>query len=198
MGDDVPHIQIAAKWLNGWRCDGRRICLIGAISALVLLCPSLACSAHAMSIDAKALKAWRINDMTNVPPTLRIFIHGAIATIVPKEGEAIPTIFVFKHQYMDVKIGTSIHAWEKYVDSIETIRKYVLRHERAYEVDGGARFYTDLVEGHGDETLYSAVLFIVSRSRRQMMMFEFSGPKRYFMENIKTVMDLYHRIKIVE
>jgi hypothetical protein len=197
---DVPASRAIPGRLRK-RGEEKRRRLVGIVSALALFFgPSLVGSAQAMSISAKALDGWRINDLTKMSASFRLFVHGAVATIVPEKGEAIPTIFVFKGKYKGSIPGTSIRAWENFVRMYTDARKDVLRSEKAYDVDGEPRFYTEalkdevMVEGH--ETLYSAMLFI-ARSH-EIMMLDYSAPKQEFLENLKKVQDVYQMIQVDE
>ena len=166
----------------------------------LFLALSFAIPARAMSVDAKQLKGWKINDLTKLPFRLRLFMHGAEATIIPSEGPPIPTIFVFKDEYKGrEELGTSVRAWDRFVRSI-AIDKGAFRNEAAYEADGQTLFYTEILKYEdlldGQNSLNTALLFV--KSGIHMMMFEYSDYEKEFQANLKKVKELYHRIKIVK
>jgi hypothetical protein len=176
------------------RAYGKRRAFL--IKAIVLLSLGLSL---ASPVDATQLPAWRINDMTGKSPGVRLFLRGAKATIVPKEGPTIPTVLIFETNYSgDVELGTDVHAWKNYVRGLATNRKSIFRNERAYLVDSQPRFYTELLEyrkmAEGTKTFYIAVLFVIEG--RHMMAFEYGDTNEGFSENVDKVRNLYRQIRI--
>ena len=152
------------------------------------------------SIIAKELAGWRVNDLTKESIALREFTHGAVATIVPRKGESIPTIFVFKASYNGPRLGKSIPAWEQFVRKYTDAGDDRLRKERAYVVDGQSRFYVEAMKNEtlveGPQMLYSAMLLIMRR--KDIVMLDFSAPKSEFRQNIHKVLGVYRRIRFEE